>query len=116
MLTDDYLSALLIDALPEHQYIVRVSTADVRRLKRYVAAVAPDFADEPDPPDPENPDSIAEAIVCTMWHGLDRSEADDGLWADPSGRTWDLPRRVRAPWRSRLKFARRAAVQTWRST
>jgi hypothetical protein len=106
-------AALVHNALPYRELVVSISRADERRLARHIESVNRDMPDEPLGRDDID---LAIALMGCALTGLAEGEAEDGVWVDPSGRHFDLPRPVRAPWRHRVKFAWRAGRQTWRAT
>lgn len=111
---DERLMALMADALPYRELAVSISRADERRLARHIVSI--NHACPDDPLSPHDDCDLALALMGCALTGLSDGEEEDGVWSDVDGRCFDLPRRVRAPWTLRLRFAVRAAVRVWRAS
>lgn len=112
---DERFAAFVHDAIPYRELTVSISRSDERRLARLIAALNDDTPDEP-PLSPHDSVDLAVAFTMCALDGLRVDEEQAGVWVDCSGRAFDLPRPVRAPWRHRCKFAWRAVRQTWAAT
>lgn len=109
------LRMFLINALPYRELVVSISPADERRLRRNIAAYNRETTDG-DHLDAECPTDLAVVFTGCALRGLEAADDDDGVWSDLDGHAYDLPRPHRSPLRLRVRFAWRAARQTWRSS
>jgi hypothetical protein len=110
---EDRIALFVAEALPYRELTVAVSRADVRRLARVIEQLNRETPD--DPLDSGDDGDLAVTLVGCALTGMAEVEAGAGVWADIDGSCGPLPRRVRAPWRSRLRYAWQAALRTWRA-
>lgn len=100
----------LLGAVHSRPITVRIDRAHERRLRANLARYDEGLIGE------SEDQALEIALLATSDRGLHEGESDAGVWTDVAGRECPLPRRVRSPWRSRLRFAWRAARTSWRAT
>jgi hypothetical protein len=105
--------------LVEHQVrgrliAVHLSRSMERRLVRHGESVNRDMPD--DPLNLSHDADLAIILLGAADEGLRAGETDDGVWSALDGRSYHLPRPVRAPWRMRLGIAAKAAITAWRAS
>lgn len=119
MTSKDTAMAARLTMLVDHQIqgrpiAVHLSRAMERRLIRHGESVNRDLPD--DPLNLNHDGDLAIILLGCADEGLRAGESEDGVWSALDGRSYDLPRPVRAPWRMRLGIAARAAVTAWRAS
>jgi hypothetical protein len=112
--SDERLRMFVDFQLPHRTLTVAISRADERRLVRNIETFNLDVPD--DPLNPNHDDDLAVALMGCALRGLDVDDDDAGVWSDLDGTPHALPRPNRAPLWMRLRFARRAALLTWRAS
>lgn len=112
--SDERLRMFVDFQLPRRTLAVAISRADEIRLVRNIARFNEDVPD--DPLNPGHDADLALALMGCALRGLDADDIDAGVWSDLDGSCHALPPPNRAPWRRRLRYARQAAMTSWRAS